>query len=156
MSARPGQMQGDLFTEPTTDEDGNPIPKLQVLSFGAGQDSTTLLELWLQDEDFRKRWPAERMLVIFSDTGDEHPSTYEHLETQQARLEEREDTEFAWVTPDMGHHRDSWPSLIEHWENSKTIGSKKMPKSCSENLKSSVIYKYLEERVGELFGFETG
>jgi hypothetical protein len=143
------KVQTDLFEARTTDENGIPIPKVQVLSFGAGQDSTTLLELWLQEESFREQWPAERMIVIFSDTGDEHPSTYEHLSKQEERLKERDDTEFAWVTPDMGHHRDSWPSLIEHWEESNTIGSKKMPKSCSENLKSSVIYKYLEERLKE-------
>lgn len=156
MNNQRSELQGHLFEDRPTDEDGSPIPRLQVLSFGAGQDSTTLLELWLQDEDFRRQWPAEQMLVIFSDTGDEHPSTYEHLSAQEKRLQSRRDTEFAWITPDMGHHRDSWPSLIEHWEESNTIGSKKMPKSCSENLKSSVIYKYLEKRVGEIFGFQTG
>lgn len=148
--------QGNLFDPQDTTEDGRPVPKVQVLSFGAGQDSTALLEMWLGEEHFRKQWPAEHMLVIFSDTGDEHKATYSHLEQQQERLQERDGIELAWITPDMGYHRDSWPSLIEHWGRTSTIGSKKMPKSCSENLKSSVIYKYLDARIGEMFGFESG
>ena len=152
----PAAHQKDLFDPQQTTEDGRPIPKVQVLSFGAGQDSTALLEMWLGEEDFRKRWPTEHMIVVFSDTGDEHVSTYQHLKRQQERLEDRDGIELAWITPDMGYHRDSWPSLTQHWERTNTIGSKKMPKSCSENLKSSVIYKWLDDRIGELFGFESG
>lgn len=148
--------QGDLFEPQDTTKDGRPVPKVQVLSFGAGQDSTALLEMWLGEEAFRSRWPAEHMIVAFSDTGDEHMATYRHLERQQERLQGQDGIELAWITPDMGYHRDSWPSLTEHWDRTNTIGSKKMPKSCSENLKSSVVYKYLDDRIGEMFGFESG
>ena len=62
MSADPrAAHQKDLFDPQKTTEDGRPVPKVQVLSFGAGQDSTALLEMWLGEEDFRKRWPAEHV-----------------------------------------------------------------------------------------------
>jgi hypothetical protein len=148
--------QGDLFAEVPTTEDGEWIPKLRVLSFGAGQDSTALLEMWLGEEEFRKQYPAERLMVVFADTSDEHERTYRHLRRCQRRIAPREDVEMAWIRPEMGYHRESWPSLLGHYEQTNTIGSVRYPKTCSANLKISVIYKYLDDRIGELLGVESG
>ena len=55
------------------------MAKLTVLSFGAGQDSTAILYKYIYDADFRVKYAPEDFLVIMSDTGDEHASTYKHV-----------------------------------------------------------------------------
>ena len=54
-------------------------PRLVCLSYGAGQDSAAILTLLITDPAFRKRWAPHDLFVVFSDTGSEHPETYEHL-----------------------------------------------------------------------------
>jgi hypothetical protein len=155
-------MQQHLFQTRPAGPSGEPVPPVQVLSFGAGQDSTALLELWLVGEDhpkgkaLRQMYPAEHLYVVFSDTGNEHRSTYEHLEATEDRLAGREDVTFIWIQPGSQYHRESWPSLEEHFAANNTIGSKGFVKACSENLKPSVIYKRLEEALAERFGFPCG
>jgi len=148
--------QESLFIDRSYDERGRAIPKLRVLSFGAGQDSTALLEMWLNEETFRREYPAEHLLCVMSDTGDEHTATYEHVERCRAKCDEREDITFVHITPDMGYHTESWSSLIEHYRRTDTVGSKAYVKSCSANLKINVLYKYLDVFVGRRFGFDYG
>ena len=50
---------------------------LTVLSMGLGQDSTTILFKIVFDAEFRARYAPEKLLVLFSDTGNEHPFTYQ-------------------------------------------------------------------------------
>lgn len=54
-------------------------PRLTVLSYGAGRDSTALLSLYVFDPAFRARYAPSRFLLIFSDTSDEHVHTYAYL-----------------------------------------------------------------------------
>ena len=61
--------QTDLFGPTDTSE------ALTVLSFGGGQDSTTIIEKIIDDEAFRRRYVEGRLLVVMSDTGDEFPET---------------------------------------------------------------------------------
>ncbi len=53
---------------------------LTILSFGAGQDSTTLLKLYKHDLSFRNKYAPGDFLVVMSDTGNEHHETYLHVE----------------------------------------------------------------------------
>jgi len=155
-------MQQHLFQDRSTDANGRPIPPVQVLSFGAGQDSTSLLELWIagdrhpQGEALRRAYPAEHLYVVFSDTGNEHEATYRHLERTRERLAGEDDVTFVWIEPGSAYHRESWPSLEAHYAKTDTIGSVAYPKVCSENLKASVIYKWLDDELGRRFGFTSG
>lgn len=56
---------------------------LTLLSFGAGQDSTAILLKLIHDADFRTKYAPQDLIVVFSDTGDEHDETYAHLDTRR-------------------------------------------------------------------------
>ncbi len=49
---------------------------LTVLAFGGGQDSTAILYRIALDKAFRSRYVKGDLLVLMSDTGNEHPHTY--------------------------------------------------------------------------------
>lgn len=153
-----GSQMDDAFesSSPEREESGGSAPPLQVLSFGAGQDSSALLEMWLSEPGFRRCYPARQLLVVFSDTGDEHPETYAHLRRTEARLRHRSDVDFFWLRPEMGYHSEKWPSLTAFWKRTRTIGSKAFPKTCTERLKISVIYRFLEEYLAGRFALRHG
>ena len=129
--------------------------ELTILSFGAGQDSTTLLYKYIYDSEFRQRYAPGRFLVICSDTGDEHPETYKHIE-QIKQLCVRHKVEFVHLTPDMGYHRGNWQSLRGFYRAKTTCGSKAYPKTCTDNLKLQPIYRYVEDWLGRVYGIATG
>lgn len=117
--------------------------ELIVLSFGAGQDSTTLLYKWIYDPGFRLSYPCNRFLVVMADTGDEHDQTYAHIQEVSSFCEEHR-VEFVFITPDMGYHGSGWQSLIGFYRTFDTIGSKAFPKTCTDRLKIGPIYDFLE------------
>ena len=89
-------------------------PRLTVLSFGGGQDSTALLELYINDPTFRERYAPQDFVVVMSDTGDEFPETYSHV----AKVRERcanHGIEFHFLTADQGWHRGDWTSLLNFY-----------------------------------------
>ena len=129
--------------------------ELTILSFGAGQDSTALLHLYRHDAEFRQKYCPGRFAVVFSDTGDEHPRTYTHL-LNIRRLCLDEDIEFFWLDPAMGYHTPSWQSLRHFMETKTGIMSKAYPKSCTDNLKIGPIYKWLDDWLGTVYGYESG
>ncbi|MFT6904198.1 MAG: hypothetical protein ACJAS1_000848 [Oleiphilaceae bacterium] len=135
----------DLFSPDTN--------QLTVLSFGAGQDSSVLLELYLDDENFRKIYAPKDFLVVMSDTGDEFDATYEHVKATQERCK-KAGVEFVFITSDMGFHSDSWLSLRHFYKKHSAIGSKSYPKSCSDNLKITPIYRFLEHWLSERYGVQ--
>ncbi|MGB3062773.1 hypothetical protein [Sphingobacterium thalpophilum] len=85
-------------------------PQLTVLSFGAGQDSTCLLYKFALDKEFRERWIKGRLIVIMSDTGNEHPHTYNHINFIETFCAIN-DIPFYFITPDLGYHPNTWQSL---------------------------------------------
>lgn len=136
-------MTSDLFA-PT----GN---RLTVLSFGGGQDSTALLELYINDAAFRRKYAPNDFMVVMSDTGDEYPETYEHV----ARVRERcasKGIEFHLLTSDLGYHSPSWLSLTHFFRTKGTIGSKTYPKTCTDRLKIQPIYRFLEQWLSDKYG----
>lgn len=126
---------------------------LTVLSFGGGQDSTAILYKLVYDEDFRARYAPGRLVVVMSDTGDEHPKTYAHIEETKAFCA-KHGIEFHFLTSDLGYHSDAWRNLRHQYNRNKSVGSKVYMKTCTTNLKISPIYKWLAEWVANEYGFE--
>lgn len=124
--------------------------KLSILSYGGGQDSTAILIKLIHDLDFRKKYAPEDLLVIFSDTGDEHPHTYKYIEEVIKPLCDRHSIEFIWLTPDMGFHSEAWPSLMGQFYRNDNIMGCGFGQTCTDNLKIKPIYRavcrYVNER----------
>jgi len=120
--------------------------QLTILSFGGGQDSTTILFKLIFDKDFRAKYAPNDLLVLMADTGNEHDFTYEYLHKVIIPLCNKHEIEFKFITNDLGYHGDTWMSLTHQWENNKpTIGSLAFPKTCTHNLKLNPQYKYVED-----------
>lgn len=129
--------------------------RLSVLSFGAGHDSSALLELYLDDAAFRKRYAPNDFLVIFSDTMDEYPETYRHLEDTKKKCAGA-GVEFVHLKPEMGYHSQSWQGLREFYREKTAIGSVAYPKTCSIQLKQTPIYRFLERWISDRYGVRHG
>jgi hypothetical protein len=131
-------------------------PELVLLSWGGGQDSSALLELYIKDQSFRKRFAPGRFLVVMAATGDEHPETNAHVQNTIVRCKEL-GVEFVHITGDMGFHTGDWAQgLHGQWRAHNTIGSASYPASCSASLKIEPIYKYLEYWIEREYGFKAG
>ncbi|MEQ8882647.1 MAG: phosphoadenosine phosphosulfate reductase family protein [Cytophagales bacterium] len=135
----------EIFNPPDTTE-------LTVLSYGAGQDSTAILIKLIHDQEFRNNYLKGKLLVLFSDTLNEHPHTYQYLNYIQ-KICKTNHIEFTWLKPEMGYHPDSWSGGLEgHYQKYNVIISKAMRrKSCSSALKIQPIYNYLSEYVNKEF-----
>lgn len=147
-----GALHPGLFDEELSLSSG---PKLTVLSFGAGQDSTSLLLQYIYDEEFRRYFAPNDFIVVFSDTGDEHHYTYEHLENTKL-LCKQHSIKFIHITPDMGYHGDGWHSLREQYNLHASVGSKAFMKTCSVRLKIDPIYKYIEDYLADMYNLPRG
>jgi hypothetical protein len=115
---------------------------LTVLSFGGGQDSTWILYKLALDPEFRALHAPGRLLVVGSDTGDEHPETIEHIEFVRDFCKVH-DIEFYWLTSDMGFHSDSWATLMTQYYKNSTVGSVMFSRTCTDNLKIQPMYRFL-------------
>lgn len=124
---------------------------ITVLSFGGGQDSTAILLKILYDQVFRALYVRGELLVVFSDTGDEHEETYRHLRGIAA-LCKKNGIKFFHLTPDLGYHPTTWPSLREWMESHDGLLSKAFPKSCTDNLKIKPIYNFLNRYIAREYG----
>lgn len=120
---------------------------LTVLSYGAGQDSTAILLKLIHDKKFRDEYAPGDLLVVMSDTGNEHAHTYRHVKFTKD-LCAKHGIEFVMLTPDLGYHGNSH-DLISYWRKTKSVGSKRFQKSCTDHLKIRPIYKFLDRLLGE-------
>ena|GEM_PF-452357 len=128
---------------------------VRVLFFGGGQDSTALLYLYVYSQPFRDQFcPDAHLLVIMADTGDEYRQTYQHVATVREFCQ-RHGIEFHLITPDMGYHGRTWPSLLAQMERNDTIMSVAFPKSCTDNLKIKVCYSFLADWLRQAYGFKS-
>lgn len=127
--------------------------KLTVLSYGAGQDSSYLLEKYLDDPEFREQYAPNDFLVIMSDTGDEFDDTYKHVYKTQEKCK-KAGVEFVFLTSDMGFHSESWLSLRHFYRTKTTTGSRAFPKTCSDRLKIQPIYRFLEHWLSIKYGVQ--
>lgn len=135
---------------------GFKLPHLTMLSFGAGQDSTYILYRILNDRRFYDEYVGDSKLIVsISDTGNEHRETYQHLQYVKRMLAQTNIPLFH-LTPDMGFHNPQWYGLKEFYKLKNAIGSKAFPKTCTDKLKVQVIYKFLEDWLGQHYGVSVG
>ncbi|MDD3476611.1 MAG: hypothetical protein PHI38_07055, partial [Sulfurimonas sp.] len=119
--------------------------QLTVLSYGGGQDSTTILFKIIYDKEFRAKFAPNDLLVLMADTGNEHDFTYQYINDVIIPLCKEHKIDFEFITNDMGYHLEGWKSLTHKWKvgNRPTIGSLAYPKSCTHQLKLQPQYKYV-------------
>jgi 3'-phosphoadenosine 5'-phosphosulfate sulfotransferase (PAPS reductase)/FAD synthetase len=127
-------------------------PRLTVLSLGGGQDSTDLLYRYADDQLFRARFAPRDFLVLMIDTGDEHPHTYRHIGYVREFCAEQR-IKFHFVQPQDGCHSEAWHDLRSFYRRTRTCGSKRFPKSCTDNLKIRPFYTFLNRWVARTYGF---
>lgn len=121
--------------------------RIVVLSFGGGQDSTALLHLYRNDENFRQKYVGDAtLIVVMSGTGDEFDLTDVHVENMRV-LCQTEGIPFFHLTPDLGFHNEKAQDLISWYRRTSSCGSKAYPKSCTDKLKIVPIYNFLEHWV---------
>ena len=123
---------------------------LTVLSFGGGQDSTAILYKLIYDKSFYERYVSGDLLVLMSDTGDEHPQTYKHLSEIES-LCNRNGIDFCLIKPVLGHHPRGWQSLAQQYSEKSSVGSKAFMKTCTDNLKIKPIYSYIGSYIRDIY-----
>ncbi len=128
--------------------------ELTILSFGGGQDSTAILYKLLYDDAFRAEQAPGKLAVVMSDTGDEHPQTYNHVQFC-AGLCEKANVPFFFLTNDKGFHLEKWMTLRGFYRRTSTCGSKAFPKTCTDKLKIRPIYMWLGSYVAEQYDLST-
>lgn len=130
-----------------------------ILSHGQGQDSATILALLTDPNrpEIRERYIGDRdLIVIHACTGNEHDETIAYREWTRAYCESV-GVLYVQIDGAMGFHSGSWSGgLVAQWRAHNTIGSASYPKSCTDALKTSVIYKFLNHYFGEIYGYPTG
>lgn len=132
----------------------NNNPKLTILSMGLGQDSTTILLKLINDKDFRKKYAPNDLLVLFANTGNEHPYTYSYRDRVIIPLCKEHNIEFVSIENHMGYHGKNWESLTTRWEKgTPSIGSLAFAKfmNCSHNLKLNTQFRYVEELIAKKY-----
>lgn len=123
---------------------------LTILSMGLGQDSHAILFKIVFDAEFKARYAPHRLLVLFAETGNEHPHTYEYMENVTKPFCEEHGIEFVHIVPEMGYHGETWQSLTHQWEcGTPTIGSVAYPKTCTHNLKLIPQYRFVEDYIAK-------
>lgn len=118
---------------------------LTILSFGAGQDSTAILYKIIHDLSFRDKYVKGSFIVVMSDTGNEHDETNIHVDFVK-RLCYENHIYFRFIKADEGYHSGEWSKgLVGFYESNDRIGSKCFPKTCTDKLKISPIYNFLDD-----------
>ena len=64
----------------------------------------------IHDDKMRAQYVKGELVVVMSDTGNEHPYTYKHVDNMKTLCAEHQ-IEFHLLTSQMGFHRPSWPDL---------------------------------------------
>ncbi len=121
---------------------------LTILSFGGGQDSTTILFKLVLDKEFRSKYISEngKLLVLFANTHNEHPETYKYMQDIIIPFCKKHNIEFIQINNDMGFHGSSWKSLTYQWNKDiPSVGSVCYPKTCTHNLKLVPQFNFVEQ-----------
>lgn len=129
---------------------------IKVLSFGGGQDSHAILYRLVFDEIFRAmHMVGKDLVVVMSDTGNEHPHTYQAIADVQVFCSQYA-IPFFFLTQDLGFHTDAWMSLEERMRSNDSIIMCGGPKACTDKLKIQPVYKFLDKYIGERYGWKSG
>jgi len=129
-------------------------PQLTMFSFGGGQDSFAILYSLIYNKEFRKKYAPNDFFIVMSDTGNEHPHTYQAVKEAE-EICKKHNIHFKLITPDMGYHTTAWPDLKTNLKkNSSILSAAMLSKPCTPNLKINVVDKYMYHYMCELYGFE--
>lgn len=148
-----GQPAPTLLDDLPTPEERE--PELTVLSYGGGQDSDAIKLKLAYDDCFRRKYAPRRLLVLMSDTGDEHEETLVHVEYTKDFCR-RHGIEFHHITPDLGFHSRGWQSLPEFYRRTETCGMNAGRKACTHQLKIRPLYNFLEGWIATEYGTPHG
>ena len=125
-----------------------------VLFCGGGQDSHALLYQYYYDAAFRATYVGDaHFLVVMSDTGDEHADFYETTLPELRAFCAEVGIEFYFITSDMGYHSHAWLSLMHQMKRNDTVMGVAFPKSCTDQLKVQVCYRFLSDWLRHAYGF---
>lgn len=119
---------------------------ITILSFGAGQDSTAILYKLVLDKTFREQYVIGKLVVLMSDTGNEHPGTYLHVQFIRTFCKYHK-IEFYLITSSLGYHPKNWDSLQHNFKTHNTVMSVAFPKTCTDNLKIKPLYNFLDHYI---------
>jgi len=141
---------------------------LLVLSFGAGQDSTTIFYRFLLDPAFRSaKLNGRNLVLVFADTGDERAATYDHMwrikdlcnaygikcihlaSAWTIEMHKKNGRSVDHIT--TGFHSESWAALAAQYLRNHNLAIRRN-KSCTDNLKIKPIYRWLNSFCAELMG----
>lgn len=125
---------------------------LTVVSYGGGQDTTYFVHRLCVDPAFRAKHIAGKLLIVGSDTGDEHPHTYQNIERVK-KLCALHNIEFHWLTNDMGYHREAWKTLTHQYIKNSSCGSAAYQQTCTDNLKVKVVDRFVESWIKSRYGY---
>lgn len=129
-----------------------PEPQLTLLSFGGGQDSWAILYKMITDSKFRKDYAPNDLVVVMSDTGNEHPYTYKaNLEAK--KLCEKNNIPFYFLKAGDKYHTAGWTDLKSNMRRNRTILAAWGVKSCTASLKIAPIDKFMYEYMSNLYGY---
>lgn len=121
------------------------MSRLTILSYGGGQDSTTLLYKYVNDPDFKQKYAPNKFMVIMADTGNEHKQTDWYVEYIKGYCKQH-NIPFYHIGSYSDFFLDGWKGgLVAFMEKNNRVPSKAFPKSCTDQLKIRPIYKFLDE-----------
>ena len=130
------------------------MERLTMLSMGGGQDSTAILYKLLYDKMFRQKYAPGDLIVVMSDTGNEHPETEENVSKLMKKCKQH-NIPFFLLDNMSSDFPENWRGgLISFYTRKTAIGSKAYPKSCTDNLKIRPIYNWLDGYVYHKYGLE--
>lgn len=129
---------------------------ITILSHGMGQDSAMILALLTdpnRPEVYEKYVGDNDLIVVHADTGNEHPETIEYrlwVRNYCASL----NIPYVQINGDMGFHTGEWAGGLENfWESRGTIGSAGFAPTCSDRLKITPIYRFVETLLAARYDF---
>lgn len=125
----------------------------RVLFVGGGQDSVALLMLCQHDIGFRETFLGKsNFCALMTDTGNEYQETEEYVSWLKQWCP-TVGIDFTFVTPDMGFHGATWQSLTDQMERNNNIMGVTFAKSCTDNLKIKVSYRFLAQWLRDHYGY---
>lgn len=123
---------------------------ITILAFGAGQDSTAILYKIVLDKTFREYYVKGKLIVLMSDTGNEHPGTYQHVQFIKTFCEFHS-IEFYLITHHQGYHPKNWDTLQHNFQTHSTVMSVAFHKTCTDNLKIKPLYNFLDHYIAKYY-----
>jgi 3'-phosphoadenosine 5'-phosphosulfate sulfotransferase (PAPS reductase)/FAD synthetase len=125
---------------------------LTILSSGIGQDSVALNLLAVYSDSFKQKYIKGDLIVVHSDTRDEHPETRAYIPKVEA-LCKTWGIEFYHLTADKGFHSPGWAGGVrETMRKHNTVITRSM-RSCTDGTKITPIYNFIEWLLHERYGY---